>query len=248
MRVCPEFRDATRERSARRASAAFGALLVLALSACATLPTEPAPRADALPLDVTGTTTLGLRARAATAPHGSDSGIRLLDTGHDAFLERAALIEAAERSIDAQYYIWNSDTTGRYMAARLLRRSRTRRARAPAAGRHQRGRARRRARAARPAPEHRDPHLQSRAGARRPALGVRVPARVLAAEPPHAQQVLHGGRQRHHPRRTQHRRRVFRRARRAQFPRPRRGRDRDPWWPTPRTCSMRSGTRCWRVP
>ncbi len=31
----------------------------------------------------------------------------------------SALIEAAERSIDAQYYIWNSDTTGRYMAARL---------------------------------------------------------------------------------------------------------------------------------
>ena len=119
MRVCPEFCDATRERAARRASAAFGALLLLVLSACATLPTEPAPRADALPLDVTGTTTLGLRARAATAPHGSDSGIRLLDTGHDAFLERAALIEAAERSIDAQYYIWNSDTTGRYMAARL---------------------------------------------------------------------------------------------------------------------------------
>ena len=32
-------------------------------------------------LDVTGTTALGMRARLATAPYGTDSGIRLLDTG-----------------------------------------------------------------------------------------------------------------------------------------------------------------------
>ncbi|MBP6381635.1 MAG: phospholipase D family protein [Pseudomonadales bacterium] len=94
-------------------------VLALLLSACATLPTEPAPRADALPRELAGSTALGSRVLSATTAHGSDSGIRLLDTGRDAFLERAALIEAAERSIDAQYYIWNSDATGRYMAARL---------------------------------------------------------------------------------------------------------------------------------
>ncbi|MBK6279180.1 MAG: phospholipase D family protein [Gammaproteobacteria bacterium] len=119
MRACPENRRAARERTARRCCAAFGVLLALVLSGCARLPTEPAPRAEVLPRDVTGTTTLGSRVMALGAAHGSDSGVRLLDTGRDAFLERVALIEVAERSIDAQYYIWNSDATGRYMAARL---------------------------------------------------------------------------------------------------------------------------------
>ena len=43
----------------------------------------------------------------------------MLDTGRDALQERAALIEAAERSIDAQYYIWNGDSSGRYLASRI---------------------------------------------------------------------------------------------------------------------------------
>jgi putative cardiolipin synthase len=43
----------------------------------------------------------------------------VLDSGKDALLERLALIEAAERSIDLQYYIWNSDLTGRYVAERI---------------------------------------------------------------------------------------------------------------------------------
>jgi len=73
----------------------------------------------ALPTDVTAATALAGMARTASASHATGNGIRVLDTGHDAFLERAALIEAAERSIDAQYYIWNSDATGRYLAARL---------------------------------------------------------------------------------------------------------------------------------
>lgn len=48
------------------------------------------------------------------------SGFLVLDSGKQAFLARAALIESAERTIDAQYYIWNSDDTGRYLASRLL--------------------------------------------------------------------------------------------------------------------------------
>ncbi len=34
-------------------------------------------------------------------------------------LQRALPIEAAERSIDAQYYIWNSDASRCYLACRL---------------------------------------------------------------------------------------------------------------------------------
>lgn len=49
-----------------------------------------------------------------------ESGFQLLDTGRDAFLVRAALVESARHHIDAQYYIWNDDATGRYLAGRLL--------------------------------------------------------------------------------------------------------------------------------
>ena len=48
------------------------------------------------------------------------SAFSLLNTGRDAFLVRAALIETASARIDAQYYIWNNDATGRYLAGRLL--------------------------------------------------------------------------------------------------------------------------------
>jgi len=48
------------------------------------------------------------------------SAFALLDSGRDAFLVRAALVEAASERIDAQYYIWNNDATGRYLAGRLL--------------------------------------------------------------------------------------------------------------------------------
>lgn len=64
-------------------------------------------------------TRLGVAAIEFTRRQSNRSGVELLDTGRSAFLARAALIETAERAIDAQYYIWNSDLTGSYLAARL---------------------------------------------------------------------------------------------------------------------------------
>lgn len=58
-------------------------------------------------------------ARIAAVAAGGDSAVRVLDTGAEAFTERAALIEAAQSSIDAQYYIWNSDNSGRLLALAL---------------------------------------------------------------------------------------------------------------------------------
>lgn len=59
-------------------------------------------------------------AATLSATHPGQSGVRLLDTGADALRERDALIAAARHTIDAQYYIWNADASGRYVAARLL--------------------------------------------------------------------------------------------------------------------------------
>src|SRR5262245_28533559 len=88
--------------------------IAVLLAACATLP-EPSgtPSTPSTHLDGAGTSLAGLVASR------SKGALRVLDTGADAFLERAALVESAERSIDAQYYIWNSDATGTYLARRI---------------------------------------------------------------------------------------------------------------------------------
>jgi cardiolipin synthase C len=92
---------------------------MLFLTGCATLPPPPDHRPEyafAYPEQ----TTLGALARAAAEQHPGKTGLVLLDTGYQAFLLRASLIEAAERSIDAQYYIWNSDFSGTYLARRMV--------------------------------------------------------------------------------------------------------------------------------
>ncbi len=93
------------------------ALFVL-LPGCARLPAQPAPLALQTHFTAGAATTLGQMVATQGLPEGL-SGVRVLDTGRDAFLERAALIETAERAIDLQYYIWNSDVTGIYLAHRL---------------------------------------------------------------------------------------------------------------------------------
>jgi putative cardiolipin synthase len=94
------------------------AALMSMLCACASLPPLEERAATPVVMDSTPSN-LARRAAAAAALRDGVSGVRILDTGLDAFAERAALIEAAQRSIDAQYYIWNSDLTGRYLAERL---------------------------------------------------------------------------------------------------------------------------------
>ncbi|MEC7940887.1 MAG: phospholipase D family protein [Pseudomonadota bacterium] len=48
------------------------------------------------------------------------TAVRLQESGWDALAQRLALVESAEYTIDIQYYIWNSDESGKYLASRLL--------------------------------------------------------------------------------------------------------------------------------
>ncbi len=50
-----------------------------------------------------------------TMAHPGLAGIHALADGRDAFAARAVLAQAADRSLDVQYYIWRNDTTGRLM-------------------------------------------------------------------------------------------------------------------------------------
>ena len=49
------------------------------------------------------------------------SGFSLVSQGDIAFMARLGMADLAERTLDAQYYIWDADTTGRILADRLLR-------------------------------------------------------------------------------------------------------------------------------
>jgi putative cardiolipin synthase len=89
------------------------------LAGCATLP-DPVVVDVSQAMPAAGQTTLGRQVIEMSGRHPGKSAIVIEDTGRDALLHRAALIEAAERSIDIQYYIWHTDTTGDYLAARLL--------------------------------------------------------------------------------------------------------------------------------
>jgi putative cardiolipin synthase len=57
----------------------------------------------------------------AVAEHQKASGIQFLGQGRDALAARLALADTAERCLDAQYYIWKPDNSGRLLAERLLR-------------------------------------------------------------------------------------------------------------------------------
>ncbi|MBQ0831387.1 phospholipase D family protein [Marinobacter sp.] len=91
---------------------------ILFIQGCAQLPPQNASSLYAF--DRPKEARLGRTVQPYLRNQSGDSGFYIQNTGRQAFLQRAALIEAAEHSIDAQYYIWNSDVSGTYLARRLL--------------------------------------------------------------------------------------------------------------------------------
>ena len=53
--------------------------------------------------------------------HPGKSGFSLIPYGQDAFEKRMRMVALAEKSLDIQYYIWKSDTTGTAFAYEILR-------------------------------------------------------------------------------------------------------------------------------
>ncbi len=100
---------------------ALACLPCVMLTACASLPKTRTVQ-PSLALTDTADTALGRASalRMSELP-GSTSGIHLLPRGPDAFLARLALVDAAEKSLDLQYYIWQSDKVGKLLMAAVLR-------------------------------------------------------------------------------------------------------------------------------
>jgi cardiolipin synthase C len=103
-----------RRRPPLRTASALLLLAGAALSGCSSLPSlRDRPVTTAIGAEA------GTRLHDALAPlteqHPGKSGIFALDDPHAAFAARVALANAAQRSLDVQYYIWNEDVSGKLM-------------------------------------------------------------------------------------------------------------------------------------
>lgn len=96
------------------------ACLILALSACAGVPFDyPKTASTALPPSTE--TALGRVDAAWKQAHGDLSGFIGLPEGIDALGVRLQMMERAERSIDAQYFIVKKDEAGALFVGKMLR-------------------------------------------------------------------------------------------------------------------------------
>lgn len=95
------------------------ALVFAFLSACASLPPQ-AGRIETHALANTDSTLLGNAFVPQESKHPDHSAFHLLPDGVDALLARIVLADAAQRSLDLQYYIWHDDLTGRHLANAVL--------------------------------------------------------------------------------------------------------------------------------
>lgn len=94
-------------------------LLLLALTGCVGIPFDyPKTESFAAPTD--SDTFLGRTAENFRQRHGDLSGVVLLPDGLDALGIRMKLMEGAERTIDAQYFILKNDRAGALFVGKLL--------------------------------------------------------------------------------------------------------------------------------
>lgn len=70
-------------------------------------------------LPVDPNTTIAQQLMPSVQQNPGLSGVYLLDDSHEAFLARIALAEAAEKTLDVQYYTWHDDTTGHLLMQSL---------------------------------------------------------------------------------------------------------------------------------
>ena len=101
---------------------AVAAVLVVSLGGCVSLqPGANFPKSVSVALAHPEETHLGAQFDNAALAHGGNSAFRIISVGVDGFLMRAQMIDAAERTLDLQYFIFRGDETGRLLTDGLLR-------------------------------------------------------------------------------------------------------------------------------
>ena len=97
-------------------------LVAVFIGGCASLPPgsdfpKTASSAYAQPEE----TRFGKQFAGAAREHTENSGFRMLATGVDGFLTRVQMVNAAERTLDLQYFIFRADETGQLLTDAVLR-------------------------------------------------------------------------------------------------------------------------------
>jgi putative cardiolipin synthase len=85
------------------------------------MPGSSFPKQETKALDPAVETHLRQAFEPAVRTAGGNSGFRLLSLGIDGLLARTELIDAAERTLDLQYYIFHADESGDVVVTALLR-------------------------------------------------------------------------------------------------------------------------------
>jgi putative cardiolipin synthase len=94
--------------------------LALLAGACATSPVGTPHKTDTFALPDLNSTRLGKIFEPVAAKHLGFSGVDLVSSGREAFEVRFGLAHLAEKTIDAQYYLWAPDSSGLRMLSALL--------------------------------------------------------------------------------------------------------------------------------
>ena len=95
-------------------------MLFVLLAGCASLPRDH-PRESSRAWDQPQETKLGRALASDLEQHPGLSAFHLLASGMDAFVARMALADAAERTLDLQYYIFHNDFTGKLILDSVVR-------------------------------------------------------------------------------------------------------------------------------
>lgn len=96
------------------------AISFIVFSGCAGLP-ENSNRTYTYTLTGTKDTKIGRLVAKEQVENLGKSGFFLLDNGLDAYVARAVLSEAAERSLDLQYYLYHNDVVGNLLGHSILK-------------------------------------------------------------------------------------------------------------------------------
>jgi cardiolipin synthase C len=100
----------------------LGICLASLLAGCASLPPgSDFPKSASNALTRPEQTGIGRQLATAKAQHPGNSGFKLLAVGTDSFLLRMEMAQAAERTLDVQYFLIQSDDTGQLLIEALLK-------------------------------------------------------------------------------------------------------------------------------
>jgi cardiolipin synthase C len=100
----------------------LAATSALSLGACSSVPSAfNAPKSLSVALAHPEETHLGAQFANAARKRNGDSAFRIISVGVDGFLVRAQMINAAEKTLDLQYFIFRGDETGRLLTDALMR-------------------------------------------------------------------------------------------------------------------------------